>query len=249
MRLAVLNDIHGNLPALEAVLVDVRQADVDRIVCGGDVIVGPMSKAVLDRLSGLAMPVEYLLGNSEVAVLEHIGGRLPAAVPERYRPSIAWTARQVEAYADAIAAWPKTIRFDMEGIGGVVFCHGTPRDENEIFTRLTPEERLTPLIEPLGAALVVCGHTHMQFDRRVGATRVVNAGSVGLPWGRSGADWLMIGDAVELRHTDYDTRAAAETVQETGYPDPDDVFVNGVSAPPSIERMEQAYELMSLRAR
>jgi putative phosphoesterase len=249
MRLAVLNDIHGNLPALDAVLVDVRSAGVDRIVCGGDLIVGPMSKGVLDRLSTIAMPVEYLLGNAEVAVLEQVAGRVPAAVPERYRPSIEWTARQVEAYADAIAAWPKTIRLDVDGIGSVVFCHGTPRDENEIFTRLTPEERLTPLVEPLGAALIVCGHTHMQFDRRVGITRVVNAGSVGLPWGRRGAEWLLIAGDVELRHTDYDTRAAADDVRATGYPDVDDFFANGVSSPPSIEQMEQAYELMSLRAR
>jgi putative phosphoesterase len=246
-RLAVLNDIHGNLPALDAVLVEVRAASVDRIVCGGDVIVGPMSNAVLDRLSGLSVPVEYLLGNAEVAVLESLAGRAPAAVPERYRPAIVWTARQVAAYGGVIATWPKTIRFDVDGIGSVLFCHGTPRDENEIFTRLTAEERLRPLFDPLGAALVVCGHTHMQFERQVGATRIVNAGSVGMPWGRRGADWLMIDERIELRHTDYDTQAAADAVRGSGYPDADDFFVRGVSAPPPLDQMEHAYERMSLR--
>ena len=82
-----------------------------------------------------------------------------------------------------MASWPKTFRLEVPGLGPVFFCHATPRNENECFTRLTPEERLTPLFDPLAAAVAVCGHTHMQFDRVIGKTRVVNAGSVGMPFG------------------------------------------------------------------
>ena len=246
---AVLNDIHGNLPALEAVLREVRAADVEAIVCGGDVIVGPRSREALDLLAASPIAAYYLYGNAEVAVIEQLAGRTPAGVPEVHRPVIAWTAEQVGAsYGATLAKWPATVRLSIDAIGDVVFCHGTPRDENEIFTRLTPEARLLPLIEPLDAAAVVCGHTHMQFDRRVGRTRVVNAGSVGMPWGSPGADWLLLGPDVQLRRTEYDVSAAAASVAATGYPDPGDFFVRSVTAPPAAAQMEEVYERLSLRS-
>jgi diadenosine tetraphosphatase ApaH/serine/threonine PP2A family protein phosphatase len=86
-------------------------------------------------------------------------------------------------------------------LGEVLFCHATPRNENECFTRLTPEHRLRSVFEALNVPVVVCGHTHMQFDQMIGRTRVVNAGSVGMPFGEPGADWLLLGPDVELRHT------------------------------------------------
>ena len=89
-----------------------------------------------------------------------------------------------------LASWPRTLRLDVDGLGGVLFCHGTPRSETEIFTRLTPEERLVPLFDGLQVSVAVCGHTHMQFDRQIGPTRVVNAGSVGMPFGTTGACWV-----------------------------------------------------------
>ncbi len=249
MRLAVLNDIHGNLPALDAVLADVDRAGADAVVCGGDVIVGPMSREVLDRLSDLRLPVHYIYGNCDTAVVEHLGGCKPSAVPDAFLPTIVWTAERVALrYGGMLKLWPKTLRLQVDGVGDVVFCHGTPRDENEIFTRVTPDERLRPLFDPLAAALVVCGHTHMPFDRMVHATRVVNAGSVGMPWGRPGADWLLVGPDVQMRHSTYDVSAAARSVQASGYPDPNGFFVRSVTAPPAIEDMERAYEQASLRA-
>ena len=248
-RVAALYDIHGNLPALDAVLADVHAAGVDSIVAGGDVIVGPMSREVLDRLAALAMPVEYLYGNCETAVLDQLAGRPLAAVPAAYRPTIAWTAEQIgRTYAAALAGWPKTRRLTVDGIGDVVFCHATPRDENEIFTRSTAEARLRPIFDPVDAALVVCGHTHMQFDRRVGRTRVVNAGSVGMPFGDPGADWLLLGPGVTFRHTAYDVAAAAASVRAAGYPDPGDFFARGVTAPPSAEQMELIYEAAAVKS-
>jgi predicted phosphodiesterase len=246
MRVAVLDDIHGNLPALEAVLQEVRRARVDRIVVGGDLVVGPMTRECLEHLSNLDIPVEFLYGNGEVAVLQVMAGREPAAVPEAHRPTIRWTAAQLQPeHERVLAAWPKTIRLAIDGIGDTIFCHGTPRDENEIFTKLTPDDRLLPIFDPLHVPLVVCGHTHMQFDRRIGTTRVVNAGSVGMPFGEPGADWLLLGPEIELRHTSYDLEKAAERLRATTYPD--DFAGRWVLAPPSSAEMLKTFTDYSMR--
>lgn len=239
MRVAAIYDIHANLPALDAVLQEVRGAGVDRIVVGGDVLPGPMPRETLARLLRLDLPIEFIVGNGEVAVLEQLAGRVPAAVPEAYRPIVQWTAEQLRPGEErSLASWPKTIRLHIPEIGDVLFCHGTPRDDNECFTRLTPEDSLLPLFEPLGAALVVCGHTHMQFDRMVGTTRVVNAGSAGLPFGEPGADWLLLGPGIELRHTEYDLAGAAERVRRTAYPQAEMVAAQILQPPPAQQMLE-----------
>ena len=246
MRVAALYDIHGNLPALESVLREIRRADVDRVVVGGDVVVGPMSRETLRCLSDLDIPVQCIYGNAEVAVLEQMAGRDPAAVPEQYRPMIRWTAEQLyPEYERVLASWPKTLRLDIQGLGEVLFCHGTPRDDNEIFTRLTPEERLLPVFEGLDVPVVVCGHTHMQFDRAIGRTRVVNAGSVGAPFGEPGCDWLLLGPTVEFQHTSYDLAKAAERMRATNYPE--DFAARYVLTTPSAAEMLEIFTAASLR--
>ena len=248
MRVAALYDIHGNLPALEAVLDEVRQERVDRIVVGGDVVPGPMPREVLARLLALDVPVGFIHGNGETAVLEAMAGRDHPAVPERYRPLMRWTAQSLQPEYEAILrSWPLTLRLDVAGCGPVLFCHATPRDDNEIFTRLTPEERLLPVFKGLNASLVVCGHTHMQFDRTIGATRIVNAGSVGMPFGEAGADWLLLGPDVELRHTNYDQAAAAERMRATDYPDAQAFVTQYVLQQPSAAAMLEAFTRASLR--
>ena len=219
MRIAALYDIHGNLPALEAVLAELHDegtsGSVDRILVGGDIVPGPMWGAVLERLLSLNLPVDFIQGNCEVAVLDEIAGR-PVPLPEQAREVIRWTAQNVTPEQQRLfEQWPKTLRLSVTGIGDVLFCHGTPRHENEIFLRTTAEERLLPLFEPLNVALIVCGHTHMQFDRVVGKTRVVNAGSVGMPFAPPGAYWLLLGPEVELRHTHYDLQAAAAQIHSS----------------------------------
>ena len=249
MRVAVLNDIHGNLPALEAVLDQVRRAGVDRIVVGGDVFPGPMPHLVLQRLLDFGVPVDFLYGNGEVAVLEHLAGKIPALVPEAYRPLIVWNADQLDrAQRQTVAAWPMTLRLNVPSLGEVLFCHATPRSENEIFTHLTAEDRLIPIFEPAKAALVVCGHTHMQFDRTVGNTRVINPGSVGMPFGPAGADWLILGSGVELRHTPYDLDAAAERIRRSGYPAAEEFATKYVLHPPSTEDMLTLYAQHELKS-
>jgi len=237
LPVAAVYDIHGNLPALEAVLDDIRKIKVDCVVVGGDVLPGPLPRETLACLQELEIPVQFICGNGEIAVLEEIAGRVPAAVPESYLPVIQWTAQQVTAYKDWLAAWPKTLRVDVPGLGEVLFCHATPRNENQCFTRLTAEASLRPVFDGLNARVVVCGHTHMQFDRMIGSTRVVNAGSAGMPLGRTGADWLLLGPDAELRHTSYDLTEAAERIRASEYPGAEDHAARYVLQSPSEEEM------------
>jgi len=241
MRIAAIYDIHANLPALEAVLQEIRQANIGLIIAGGDVIMGPMPRETLARLLDFDIPVQFIQGNCEVAVLEQLSGRIPAAVPEQYRHLVRWNAEQLSDYEASIAGWPKTFRLEIPNVRRVLFCHATPRNENEIFTRLTPEDRLLPVFDAAEADVVVCGHTHMQFDRRIGSTRVVNAGSVGMPFGAPGADWALLGPGVELRHTSYDLDEATQRIRTTDYPGAEEFASRHVLHPPSEQEMLDAF--------
>ena len=247
MRVAALYDIHGNLPALEAVLADVRKERVDQIIVGGDVLPGPMPRETLDRLLRLETPASFLYGNGEVAVLDVIAGRVPARVPEPYRPIIAWNAEQLRAEHEvALKSWPMTVTLDIDGVGRALFCHATPQNENDIFLPTTAEEKLRPVFAGC-EGLVVCGHTHMQFDRRVGRCRVVNAGSVGMPFADPGAYWLLLGPDVELRRTSYDLSAAADRIRRTSYPQAADFAENNVVHPPSAAKMIELFSRAELK--
>jgi predicted phosphodiesterase len=242
MRVAALYDIHGNLPALEAVLEEIRQLEVARVVVGGDVLLGPMPRETLDLLLALDIPVEFIVGNCEVAVLALMAGRNLATAAEPYRPIIDWTARQLSPeYERIMSAWPKRVTLGIPGVGETLFCHATPRDENECFTRLTPEDQLLPVFAGVRASLVVCGHTHMQFDRTIGSTRVVNAGSVGMPFGEPGAYWLLLGRDVQLCRTAYDLEKAAERIRCVNYPGAEDFAARNVLRPPSEQQMLELF--------
>ena len=129
----------------------------------------------------------------------------------------------------------------------MLFCHATPRNENECFTRLTPENKLLPVFAGVDAAVVVCGHTHMQFDRMIGRMRVVNAGSVGMPFGEPGADWLFLGSDIELRHTQYDFAKAAQSIRGTHYPKAEEFAARSVLQPPSEAEMLDVFSRAELR--
>jgi diadenosine tetraphosphatase ApaH/serine/threonine PP2A family protein phosphatase len=254
MRVAALYDIHGNLPALEAVLPEIRQAGVTHIVVGGDVLPGPLPRETLARLLDLEVPTQFLHGNGEVAVLAERAGTEAYRLPESAREVVRWTARQLDPELERwLASWPRTLRLDIPGLGGVLFCHATPRNENECFLRTTPEERLLPVFAGLDVALVVCGHTHMQFDRTVGGIRVVNAGSVGMPFGEPGADWLLLGSLgslgsnIELRHTAYDLAKAAERIRGTEYPQAEEFAARNLLQPPSEREMLALFSPAELR--
>lgn len=246
MSVAAIYDIHGNLPALEAVLAEVEAGGVDAIVVGGDVVPGPMCRDVLDVLDGLHPPVEYIQGNGEADILAVRQGDVPTRVPDGLHDTLRWVADGLRPdQVERMARWPATTRRTIAGLGEVLFCHATPRDDNEIFTRLTPVERLRPVFHPVGGGTVVCGHTHMQFDRQVGGVRIVNAGSVGMPFGEPGAYWALLGPGgVELRRTGYDVESAAERIRASGYPG---AALLDPSHPPTEEEMLHAFEEVALR--
>jgi len=241
MALAAIYDIHGNVAALDAVLAEIRGTAVDQIVVGGDVVPGPMPRETLARLLDFSLPIHFIRGNGEVAILAEMAGKDPG-VPEQVREVIRWNAQQLSPEdRQLLASWPGTHQFEVNGIGKVLFCHGTPKSENDIFTRLTPEDCLLPVFAELDVDLVVCGHTHMQFDRTIGRVRVVNAGSVGMPFGKPGAFWLLLGPNVQLRRTAYDLDAAAERIRNTNYPQASEFAERNVLHPPSEEGMLQAF--------
>jgi predicted phosphodiesterase len=240
--IAALYDIHGNLPALEAVLDEVRRIGVDRIVVGGDVVPGPMPRETLARLLELDIPAQFILGNGDRVVRELMVGAESHEFPESFREAMIWNARQLRPTHEAmLASWPATLRVDVPGIGDTLFCHATPRNDLDIFTRLTPEADLLPLFDGAQVPLVVCGHTHMQFDRAVGGIRVVNAGSVGMPFQAPGAYWLLLGPGVELRHTPYDLTAAATRIRATGYPGAEQFAADNVLQTPSEQAMVEMF--------
>ena len=176
MRVAALCDIHANLPALDAVLGDVRAAGVDLIVFGGDIGPGPMMRETFTRILGLDIPTQFIYGNGELGMLAQINAPNPDAVtywgttagtplPEPLKEVVRWSARQVlPDHARAMAGWPMTLRLAIPGLGNVLFCHATPYSETDAFTRLTPEDVLLPVFDGLGVDIVVCGHTHMQLS-------------------------------------------------------------------------------------
>ncbi len=246
MRIAALYDIHGNLPALECVLEELQRVPVDQIVVGGDVLSGPMQVACLERLSALSAPVHYLMGNSDREVIAKRHGDESKKLPPFALDMLRWSARQLAPeHEHWIAGWPKTVTLQIPGLGRVLFCHATPRDDNEIFTARTDEARLLPIFDAAKADVVACGHTHMQFDRKIGKTRVVNAGSIGMPFGPPGADWLLLGPDVDLRHTNYDRESARRRIAGTGFPNvPEFDMLN----PPAAEMMLELYSKAELKA-
>ena len=257
MGIAALYDIHGNLPALDAVLADVTRAGVDRIVVGGDVLPGPMARECLERLQSLDVPTQFIRGNGDRETLEESPDR-PSRLPESARLQLRWCRGQLdERQAAAVAAWPPHVRVEVPGLGSLLFCHATPRNDEEVVTQLIPADVLLPIYDGAGD-VVVCGHTHIQYDRMAGRTRVVNAGSVGMPFEKPGAYWLLIDtgrsedrrlrNPIELRCTSYDLDAAADAVRRTSFPDAEQFASIYVLQPPDMLETFTKYGLEALKA-
>jgi len=248
MRVAAIYDIHANLPALEAVLQDIRRAIVDQVVVGGDVVPGPMALEIIECLLDLDIPVQFIRGNGEVDVLTAMAGMEVSRVPEQVREVVRWSALQLRPeHEQLLANWPPRCRLQIRGLGEVLFCHATPRSDTEVFTRLTPEDRLLPVFEGFNVPVVVCGHTHMQFDRTIGKARVVNAGSVGMPFGEPGAYWLLLGPNIQFQRSAYDLAKAAERIRTTTYRQAQDFAAHNILQPPSEREMLDAFSKADMR--
>ncbi|MBB5936509.1 metallophosphoesterase family protein [Streptomyces zagrosensis] len=218
-RVAVLSDIHGVLPALEAVLAEPEVSAADRIVLTGDIAAGPQPTRVLDLLVGLGDRVAWISGNADRELLEYRRGQR-ATIPDPIAP---WAAEQLRAdHLDLLGSLPQRLALPVRGLGQVLFCHATPRDDEEVVLVDTRLDRWQEVFSGLDADLrtVVCGHTHMPFVRLAHGRLVINPGSVGMPYGRAGAHWALLGPGVELRTTHFDVEAAATQVsQDSSYPE------------------------------
>ena len=241
-RVAAIYDIHGNLPALEAVLDEVRAAHVDIVVVGGDLVPGPMPRETVARVRSIDVPVFFIQGNGDREVVACRRGASNRRLPEPVQDVLGWSAEQLTPEDVAfMAGWPASKDLPVAGLGRVMFCHATLRNDTEIFTRDTPEAEVLPMFPAAVADVIVCGHTHMQFDRPAGGRRIVNAGSVGMPFGEPGAYWLLLDSSVQLRRTAFDLAAAADRIRATSYPQAA-VFASGnVLQPPSEAEMLAAF--------
>ena len=250
MKIAAIYDIHGNLPALEAVLREIDQADADLILVGGDFITGPMPQATLERLLQLGDRIHFIRGNCEREVVAAFDGLLvDPNMPAEVQEMTSWSAKQLKRdQRDFLAALPEHFSIHVEGPGDVLFCHGSPRSDEEIITAATSEARLRAILSGVAQHVVVCGHTHMQFDRTLDGKRVVNAGSVGMPYGEPGAYWLLVGPEIVPRRTSYDLVQAAEQIRASGYPQAQDFADNNVLKPPTQAEATELFERMAERS-
>ena len=241
MKVAALYDVHGNLPALEAVLREVESLDVDAVVVGGDIAIGPMPRASLELLLTLGERALFLRGNGD----REIGS--PPEGSGLWNERTRWSGEQLERGELAwLAALPDTQAIAVEGLGRVLFCHGSPRSDEEILTRISPEERVAAALAGVDEPVVVCGHTHVQFDREAAGKRLVNAGSVGMPYEAGpGAYWALFGPDVELRRTEYDLEAAAAAIRATGFPEAEALASENVLTVPTAEEATEQVERMA----
>jgi predicted phosphodiesterase len=236
VRVAALYDIHGNAAALEAALADLPEDAA--IVIGGDTAIGFKPVRTLELLDALGDRAHWIRGNGDrIGSETGIWGERQAFAVEQIG----------EERAQALAALPATLTLDVDGLGPTLFCHGSPRSDEESITRVTSDDRLAEIVAGTVEGTIVCGHTHQQFDRSIGDKRVVNAGSIGMPYeGRPAAFWVLLGPDVEHRSSDYDTAATVATIESSGYPDPGEVIEVVFADPPDPNEVSEYFEQQAL---
>ena len=216
MRAAVLADIHGNVPALSAVLGEPDVAGADAVVLLGDIALGPMPAQTLELLAGLGDRAVWVHGNCEREMVTAFDG---GEVPGPYGADAAASAALIgRTHRDRLDGLPLTVTLDIDGLGPTLFCHASPRRDDEMLLVDSPPQRWAAALAGVEAQVVVCGHTHMPFDRLVAGHRVINPSSVGMPYGHPGAGWALLGPDVTLRRTQYDTEAAARVIGASRHP-------------------------------
>jgi len=230
VRLGLISDLHGNLLALEAVLEDLERAEIDRLVCLGDVAAGPEPRATIERLQELACPV--VVGNWDCWLLEGMP-QLPGEEGPKLRDQGDWSAAQLGEPEQAfLAGLPPHVEINLEG-AAVLCVHGSPRSNTDDIRATTPDGELAEMLAGTEPAFLAAGHTHVQLARQHGPTLIVNPGSVGLPfnsWPPNGAlrvsPWaeyaiLTIDNGListELRRIAYDISALLDVARESGMP-------------------------------
>ncbi|MGW0970731.1 metallophosphoesterase family protein [Streptomyces sp. NPDC002516] len=234
-RVAVLSDVHANIPAFEAVLAEPDVVAADFVVLCGDLTWGPQPQETYERIVGLGERALCVRGNGD-----RYAARIGTAVRVADTPRQAWIVERHSPEAIAfLDRLPFALVVEIGGLGPVHFCHGSPRSDHELVTPGTPSERFAELSAAIDARVLVTGHAHLQFDRTVAGLRSVNPGSVGLPYhtGDPGtAYWALLGSDVQLRTTRYDVEEAVARAHRAGDPEADR-YADTLSNAPDPERI------------
>jgi predicted phosphodiesterase len=251
MRTAALYDIHGNLPALRAVLSDVSREGIERVLIGGDVAAGPLPRATVAQLMTLGPQAYFVSGNADREAIEafDLGRCDPATEVGVAEREAAFTAASLtHSQRDFMADFAATVVLEIDGLGPTLFCHGSPRSDAEIITTVTSDDRLRAILAGTAQLTIVAGHTHRQCDRRLDGYRFINAGSVGRPYeGRPGAFWACLGPEVALRRTHYDMDEAAAALRDTGFPEVEDFLRESLLDPVDADEVAAAFEHLAIR--
>jgi putative phosphoesterase len=231
MRLGLISDIHGNLPALERVLADLAREDVDQIVCLGDLAVGPLPVETLDRVQALGCTC--VMGNWDACLLG-AEPQLHGEIAEMLADVCTWSAAQISpAQREYIRTFKDTHEIRLDENLTLLAFHGSPRSFDDYIYATTSDDELETMFAGYEADVFAGGHTHFQMFRRLGERVIVNAGSVGQPFRRRQAGMMRLSPwaeycvvtssdgkvAVELRRVPLDVDALARMVRASGMPD------------------------------
>ncbi|MGI8708529.1 MAG: metallophosphoesterase family protein [Actinomycetota bacterium] len=244
MRIAALYDIHGNRPALEAVLREVEREKVDVILVGGDIAWGPFPRETVDILRQLDNAM-FIRGNADREVARRLG--IDDGLDNITADINLWAADELtNEQRKWLAQLDTTFVAEIDEIGDVLFCHGSPRSDEEPITPVSPPNRLHAAFSTVRERTITCGHTHIQFERDLGNHHVVNAGSVGIPYqGKPGAYWALLGPRIELRRSDYDMEATAAAMRRSDCPHVEEVFIETVLHPPATDEAARHFEAIA----
>jgi putative phosphoesterase len=234
---AVLSDVHGNSVALEAVLAELARHEPELVVFGGDLTWGPLPEDTLALVDRVRTPAVFVRGNAERALLEQDDESSARAqwLLERHAP----------AALELLASFVEQETIEIDGLGAVRFCHGSPRSDEELVTPETPPARMRALSAGVDERVLVTAHTHLQFDRTVAGLRSVNPGSVGMAYGQppGTACWALLGPDVALRRTSYSVERAEARYRESGDPATEQMIEILRAPPTSDEVIEHAERL------
>ena len=237
MRVAALADVHGNAPALAAVLAEVEREAPDLVVFCGDLTWGSLPEETIALVRSLEIPARFVRGNAERALLELEAGEV-AEPTARERWMLGRHGGEDLAW---LGTFEPTVSVDVEGLGRTCFCHGSPRSDEECVTEQTPAERVHEFMADRDEPVVVTAHVHLPYERVVGDLRLLGPGSVGLPYGEGGAAfWALLGPEVELRRTAYDVEDAVARMRATGDPKVEEIAELMLTPPAREEIVEFA---------
>ncbi|MET1249947.1 metallophosphoesterase family protein [Sporolactobacillus sp. STCC-11] len=254
MKIAALYDIHGNYPALKAVLHELEHVKPDRIVIGGDLISGPMPVQTLNCLLNLRdkINVTFIRGNGDREVVEASQGSQLLHISEEGREATKWVAKNL-THQDLyfLSNLDDVASIHVDAFGNVLFCHATPKNDHDIFTPLTPKKRIKELFAEVDQSVIVCGHTHIQFEMELEEVSIFNAGSIGMPFAKQpGAYWLLIdSDQIEFKRTTYDFEKAALEISAVHSPGAEEFINTNVLHVPNEEESMIFLEKLANKAK